>query len=78
MLFSNCGPPLAVILACVNLHLKFDLFRFVVNNTRLVLTVLHHVKCYLQVVITSFAIYFFAIRGIHIKDQTIVYALDRE
>ena len=78
MLFCNSGPPLAVILACVNLHLKFDLFRVVVNNASLMLTILRHIKCYLQVVISSFAIYLSAIRGIHVENQFIVYALSRE
>ena len=76
MLFGDGGPPLAVILTSVNLHLKLDFSRVVVDDTSLMLTVLHHIEGDFQIILSCFSVDLFSIRSHHVKNQPIIYALD--
>ena len=76
MLFGDGGPPLAIILTSINFHLKLDFSRVVVDDTSLVLTILHDIEGDFQINLSCFSVNLFSIRSHHVKDQPIIYALD--
>ena len=76
MLFGDRGPPLAIIFTSVNFHLKLDFCRVIVDDTSLVLTILHDIECDFQIILSCFSVDLFSIGSHHVKDQPIIYALD--
>ena len=76
MLFGDGGPPLAIIFTSVNFHLKLDFGWVVVDDTRLMLTILHHIEGDFHIILSCFSVNLFSIGSHHVKNQPIIYALD--